>query len=513
MHNLEQIPGNSGDTADNEKNPDFNFTAADVLKTLRTASGKPSIEYIGSGTSHFQAEPLVYGPDGEPLVLSDWEFEVVKNLKGKENAKIKGNLDPAAFPRFLQEKEKYIDRSAELGENMFRFSLDFARLCPKEGEFDTELMADYVKALALIRARGQEPMLTLYHWPMPMFLVKINENEDITKGGWENPEAAKHFRFYVENVIKFLADEDKIRGVLAEENFDKESQDKFLAEGLVKYFLSINEPVNIAGLNYIAGIFPPYKTGKIGLAKKVMQKLIDAHDMTRDRLKSGGMKMTEGREPQVGISHAWNYFDGILGGAFHKIFNKGPASKFERNNEYTDFLALQYYFRMTAPLFAKRGRDYGDNPAFGDIYPPGIYEMLKKMNKEYPQKEIFITEFGFSENKDMRRPYWILETVRYIIEAKKHGIPIKGMLLWSLVNNFEITLPSDQKFGLFDESELNTPLIRGTEGIKSWEVWQSAIGAIANPSEESLKKLQDCYETAQRQYRNAGGKYGSPSLK
>ncbi|KKS81215.1 MAG: Glycoside hydrolase family 1, partial [Parcubacteria group bacterium GW2011_GWD2_43_10] len=133
---------------------------------------------------------------------------------------------------------------AELGENMFRFSLDFARLCPKEGEFDSALMAEYVKALALVRAHGQEPMLTMHHFTMPRYLLETDSNENITKGGWENPDVSKHFRFYVENVVKFLGDEDKIRHILASEKFDKPAQDKLLSEGLAKYFLAINEPMS-----------------------------------------------------------------------------------------------------------------------------------------------------------------------------------------------------------------------------------------------------------------------------
>jgi beta-glucosidase len=490
------------------KGSDFNFSAEDVLKTLRPASGKTSIEYIGTAVSHWQAEPLLYGPDGKPQVFSDWEFELVKNIEGKPS-KIAGRQDPEKFPQFLKKKEAYINRSAELGDNMFRFSLDFARLCPKEGEFDNELMADYVKALALVRARGQEPMLALYHWPMPVFMTEKNQEGNISHGGWENPETAKQFQFYIENIVKFLADEDKMRGVLSQEQFGKEAQDKFLAEGLVKYFISVNEPINCIFTNYVAGVFPPFKIGRLDLAKKTLEKLIESHDIMRDQLKSGILKVPREREPQVGVAHAWNYFDGSLGEIAHDLMNRHPAQKFERSGDYTDFLGLQYYFRSTLPFYKdKKGRDYGEHPDFGDVYPPGMYKMLMKMNEEYPQKDIFISEFGFSDNTDTRRPYWILETMRYIIQAKKEGIPVKGMLLWSIANNFEWALGMDQKFGLFDESELSHPLVHGANGgVKSWEAWQAATRAITDPSEESLKHLQEVYEKAYQQYKEVGGNY------
>jgi beta-glucosidase/6-phospho-beta-glucosidase/beta-galactosidase len=133
--------------------------------------------------------------------------------------------------------------------------------------------------------------------------------------------------------------------------------------------------------------------------------------------------------------------------------------------------------------------------------------LYKEMHGTYPEKQIFVTEFGFSDEKDLRRPYWILETMRYIIEAKKAGVPVKGMLLWSLVNNFEWQLGMDQKFGLFNKSDLKDPLVPSSHGIKSWEAWRVATKAITSPGSESLAELQTCYEAAYKQYHEAGGKY------
>ncbi|HCX38780.1 MAG TPA: hypothetical protein DHS36_00710 [Candidatus Veblenbacteria bacterium] len=91
--------------------------------------------------------------------------------------------------------------------------------------------------------------------------------------------------------------------------------------------------------------------------------------------------------------------------------------------------------------------------------------------------------------------------MRYIIEAKKEGLPIKGILLWSLVNNFEWELGmNNAKFGLFSEKELSEPLVPSKNGVRSWEAWQSSIKAITNPSPESLQELQSYYSKAYKQY-------------
>ncbi|HVN26695.1 MAG TPA: family 1 glycosylhydrolase [Candidatus Paceibacterota bacterium] len=508
----ERFSGAEGPEGNRREAPEqpHEFTADWVLRTLRSKSGDRTIDYIGSSTSDFQAEPLIEDEHGKPKVFSDWEYEIVRKQEGGRTGI--PDADLRDLPRFFDKKSEYVARSRAVGENMYRLSLDFARLCPAEGVFDEAMMAKYVEALALVKARGGTPFLTLHHFTMPKYLVETDAQGDITAGGWEHPDVSRHFRFYVDNVVRFLANDDKVRGVLANAQLDRRSQDRFLSEGLANYFMSINEPMTTLQNGYLWGAFLPYKTaanpaGRYFDLKKVLGHMVEAHDIAYGEVKHGLRRQQD--EPQVGVGYNWNYFDRFLGiYAAHKG-DRYVTSRFERDGSHSDFLGLQYYFRMTLPLLPheRRARDYGDQPTFGDVYPPGIYEMLKDMHEQYPTKQIFVTEFGFSDAADLRRPYWILETVRYILEAKKAGVPVKGMLLWSLVNNFEWQLGMSQKFGLFDEADLAKSSLDVGPGIKSWEVWKAVTKAVTNPSEGSLAELQQYYEWAKDQYRAAGGKY------
>lgn len=475
-------------------------------------SGSPKIDFLGSATSGFQAHPFfrgLHGNGGESLGLSDWEFELNNNFAGRPS----GISQPQRLedlPQFFKKKGQYIKRSAELGENMFRFSLEMPRLCPRRGEFNEEHMAENVRVLAIIRAHGQEPMVTINHFTMPISLTDTDRDDEITAGGWEDPEVLHDFRFYIESVARFLGDEDKMRKALESGGIGKQMQDRLLAEGLVKYFMSINEPATVVGNGYLFGVFPPFRKGRVDLIGKVLDTMVEAHDIARSTLKELGEKMNvpSDRRPHVGGGYNWNYFDGLLGDTLHALIDRGITDKFERNATSSDFLALQYYFRMTIPRFSKKGRDYGDHPAFGDMYPAGILEILKKMHAAYPDKTkpIFITEMGFADAQDTRRPYWICETMRYVLAAANQGIPVKGVLLWSLVSNFEWDQGMGVKFGLFDERELDQPLVpsdpHGAK-IRSWEVWAAIIDAIRRPSEESRRILENCSQRAWIQARSA----------
>jgi len=480
---------------------DFSFTNPEVLRTLLSAK-KISTEFMGSATSDFQSHPsYVNGIKKTAEPCTDWEIQT-HHLMHNEKSKIVGKQDISEFPRFFEKKDLYVQRCVDLGENMFRISFDFGRLCPKPEEFNLELMREYVDVLAAIRNKGLEPMLTLYHWPMPIFLLKMDAKENINAGAWENKEILEHFRFYVKNVIKYLSDKDFIREVLQKEGYSQEKQDRFLAEGLVRYFITINEPINLLFPTYILGVFPPFKKLRFDLIRKVTAKIVQAHDIAIDEIRNG--HLPAGRGPiKIGVSHNWIYFDGLFGGLLNWLVNSRLTKKFERRKSETDFIGLSYYFRMKFSPFRSK-REYGDNPYFGDIYPSGIFEMLKRMNKEYPNKDIFITEFGFSDSTGLRRPFWILETVRYVIGALEKGIPIKGMLLWTLVNNFEWNLGMHQKFGLFHEDELDKPLVPSQNGdIKSWEAWRAAINAFLRPNKENLYELQCSYDIAKRQFDEA----------
>ena len=168
-------------------------------------------------------------------------------------------------------------------------------------------MAEYVKVLAHIKADGQEPMLTIYHWPMPCYLLKTVPTMSIETGGWENSEVIKHFRFYVESVVNSWLMKTEIRRALVEESFDKKFCDKIIAGGLVQYFISVNEPESVLLPGYIAGVFPPLKKVEDGPYYESLNRLVEAHDITFHAIKDSLWKMGN-PSPKVGVAHAWPYF-------------------------------------------------------------------------------------------------------------------------------------------------------------------------------------------------------------
>ncbi len=460
------------------------------------ASG-PRIDYFGSGLSHFQAEPLMTRPGFEPEALSDWEYELLRQLR-RPSSRFSETALSGTFPNFLLHKHAYIRRSSELGQNMFRFSVDFSRLCPKAGEFDEQLMAEYIRTLILIKATGQEPFLTLHHYTMPRYLTEVDTNGSYHFGAWEHPQVLDHFRFYISSVMAFLSDRDKIAPILNEMNLAG-LRERLLSGGLVQYFMTFNEPMVTPTAGYLAGLFPPYKSVDYLRAKRVVDMIVKAHGIATNEIRNG--LRSQSQEPKVGLGHNWSYYEGLFGPILQGL-EEHFARRFETSGP-TDFLGVHYYNRTkTFPPDLCRKLDYSDQPKFGDIYPAGLPKVAARMQHQFPDKPLFVSEFGFSDEHDLRRPYWILETFRYILEAQKQGVPIKGVMIWTLVNNLEWDLGMSQKFGLFSESDLYSPLETSTKGIRSWEVWQAIIRAAVSPGPQELARLDTCYDRAKQQYEN-----------
>ncbi|MBR7016344.1 MAG: family 1 glycosylhydrolase [Lachnospiraceae bacterium] len=67
----------------------------------------------------------------------------------------------------------------EMGLKSYRFSVNWCRIVPEPGKKNPRGIAFYKNLVKEIRAAGMEPLVTLYHWDLPLWAHK--------KGGWKNP--------------------------------------------------------------------------------------------------------------------------------------------------------------------------------------------------------------------------------------------------------------------------------------------------------------------------------------
>ena len=92
-----------------------------------------------------------------------------------------------------------------------------------------------------------------------------------------------------------------------------------------------------------------------------------------------------------------------------------------------------------------------------EVYPQGIYDILKWTNDNYPIGKLYVTENGVAFNDrvtpdgrchDIRRVNYLREHITQALRAQKEGVPLKGYFTWSTMDNFEWVYGYNMRFGV-----------------------------------------------------------------
>src|SRR5512141_197493 len=94
--------------------------------------------------------------------------------------------------------EQDLDFAAQMHTNAHRLSIEWSRIEPQEGVWDSAAIDRYRYMLAAMRRRGIEPMVTLHHFSNPIWIAE--------QGGWETPLIVPKFERFVTKAAESLKD-------------------------------------------------------------------------------------------------------------------------------------------------------------------------------------------------------------------------------------------------------------------------------------------------------------------
>lgn len=369
----------------------------------------PENFYWGTAISAYQTE-------GDNIYSDWWDYEKAGKIgKGVESGKACNHYD-----RYDDD----FDLVQSLHNNAFRFSIEWARIEPREDYFDLTELEHYRNYILALKKRGIEPFVTLWHFTSPKWFLE--------KGGWANKNASRYFTRYA----RFL-------------------MDNLLVDCEVKYIILMNEPLIYAFKSYYEKSWPPQQKSIIKTIKVVLS-LIKSF-----KVASKTVSAVSG-DVMIGISKFNKYFDCYPKTRINKYLVRLSDyywNKFflNRVKKHLDFIGLNYYqhSRISFSLgkIFKPGKIFknNENAEVSDmgweIYPSGIYYLLMSLRKY--KKPIFITENGIADEKDKMRPAFIMEHLKYAWKARRDGVDLRGYFYWSLIDNFEWAHGTKYKFGLF----------------------------------------------------------------
>ena len=368
----------------------------------------------GAATSSFQVEGGIEN--------MDWADAAAKGLVPK--------LGRSADHYHRYESD--FDIAKSLGHNAHRFSIEWARIEPEDGQFDLKEIEHYRAVLKALQERNIKPFITIWHFTLPLWFART--------GGFERSDAPEKFARYCAFVTKHLSD-------------------------LCGDFSTINEPNVFASHGWLYGAWPPFKRGRLLWIKfgkpdgtwksaqtlsfanvllyfKVTKNLAKAHNQAYDAIKKAAPHVSVSIVKHVRVFQAnWNPFNKILavvaayaqsGMFLNKIAHK------------CDAIGLNYY----------RHTKFGDTKTYEltdmgwTVYPEGMEFALKYLWRY--KKPIYVSEAGLADAKDTMRADYIKKQVQGTWRAIQAGVDVRGHMYWSLMDNYELALGYEKRFGLIE---------------------------------------------------------------
>lgn len=383
---------------------------------------------LGSSTAAHQVE-------GNNIHSDFWAQEHMKYSTFKEKSL-------AAVDHYKRYEED-IKLMASAGLNAYRFSIEWARIEPKEGMFNGEELEHYKKVIRCCYENGITPVVTLMHFSSPAWLI--------SKGGWGSEKVVEYFGRYVNYVTKNLNEDLPYICTINEANMGY--QLKKVAEdfknnnknGDAQVGINIDIKKIILGMFEQGKIFKcsPFNVKTYLTPREQAQEVyvMKAHQKAKEIIKKN-MPNTK-----VGLTLSLYDYQPIDGG--EELANKLWYEDFGFYLPYIlndDFLGVQNYSRKIVTKDGKLppAKDVKVTQMGYEDYPQAIGHVLSKVSKEF-KGELIVTENGIATSDDDRRCEFIKEAVEGI---KESGVDIKGYFHWSFIDNFEWQTGFSKTFGL-----------------------------------------------------------------
>lgn len=345
--------------------------------------------------------PYVFGE------LENWD-EIAGTAKNSSNY-----ISGKAADHYRRYEEDF-DIVRSLHMNAFRFNIEWSRLEPEQGVWNTEAIAHYRKYFEALEARRITPVVTLFHFTLPTWFAEL--------GGFEKRRNIKHYLQFVEKVI------------------DEYGR-------YIKYVITINEPEVYASQSYHEGNWPPQLHSKTRMLR-VVHNLIAAHN------KAAKLIHARGRRYKVSmaynLSHTYPGDDARLTVWSAGMINYGAnVYILRRTVRSNDFIGLNYYFTNRIYGYRTHNPDERLSDLGWDMQPSHLADVLEDTYDRY-KKPIMITENGLADERDQYRSWWIAQTLQAMQTAQNNGVDLLGYMHWSLLDNFEWDKGFWPKFGLVE---------------------------------------------------------------
>ena len=300
----------------------------------------------------------------------------------------------------------------DLGFDNYRFSIEWSRIEPEEGEWSSATIMHYREQCEALLAAGVDPVVTFHHFTTPRWLA--------AKGGWTVPETADAFGRFCERAATELGD-------------------------VIRRACTINEPNIVSTMGHLAGVFPPGQRD-VQVRRTVNGVLVDAHRNAVEAIRRGAPGVP------VGLTLSMDDYQAVDGGESKRdqILHR-MEDEFLYATEGDDFIGVQTYSRARIGPSGRLDNEPGVPvlPMGYEFWPDALPACLARA-WEVTKGEVplIVTENGIGTEDDSRRIAFARRALESVLAAIADGVDVRGYVHWSLLDNFEWLEGYRPKFGL-----------------------------------------------------------------
>ena len=314
----------------------------------------------------------------------------------------------------------------DLGLDAYRFSIEWSRIEPAQGEFSIAALNHYRELMTAAHELGLKNSVTFHHFTTPIWAA--------AQGGWLNPEIVEWFTAFVEHATAHLGD-------------------------LIDIAATFNEPNVVVLAGYLGGNFPPGHHNDVEAAAVATANIVAAHKHAVPVLKAGPGEFPVGLTlaiPDMVIHPDGDpNSDGIR---LTEVPTEGPEAQmysiwlgaYLEAARDDDYMGVQTYFTQHL------GPDFQDLPTPADwrvtqmdwTFTPEALGSSVRLASRLTGVPVIVTENGVATTDDAERIEYYSRALASLRHAMDDGVDVRGFFAWSLLDNFEWAEGYRPLFGL-----------------------------------------------------------------
>ena len=300
----------------------------------------------------------------------------------------------------------------ELGLTSYRFSIEWSRIEPEEGEWSLAAIDHYLALGRALLDAGIDPVVTFHHFTSPRWFA--------ARGGWLADDAPEVFARFCTRAARELAP-------------------------ILRRACTINEPNIVAVMGHLLGLFPPGHTD-LDEFHRASEVFCRAHRAAVDAIRASAPGVP------VGLTLSMTEHQAVDGGeAMLEQTQRMMEDVFLDATDGDDFLGVQCYSRMRVGPQGPVGPEEGSIvlPLGYEYWPEALAACVRRAWAYTGGRlPILVTENGIGTDDDDLRVRYVETALDGVLDCLADGIDVRGYTYWSLLDNFEWAFGYGPRFGL-----------------------------------------------------------------